>query len=147
MREALMLFRLIVACGAAAVAAGTALADDASKTSSCAMMRMIDGFGVIDDRTALLTEVSPKRRYKVTFVGTCRDMKHANFAFIERRVSSGICLAPGDEIAFTRRHPKMRNPDSNIPEEEQRCVIKSIEPTPGDDAKPESGPVRTTPHY
>jgi len=74
----------------------------------------------------------------VTFVGTCRDMKRANFATIQRRVSSGICLAPGDEIVFRSSHPNIRREAPAM--EERRCTIKSIEaiPKPGEPAPSET---------
>jgi hypothetical protein len=118
---------VVVACAVLAANAGVAsAADEPAKPSSCAQVRSIDQWDVIDDRTAIIWTTG-NRRFKVTFTTSCRDMKHAHFAEISRRASSGLCLSPGDDIVFGRKHPKMRN---DTPQEEQRCMVKSIEPMP-----------------
>jgi len=123
-----MKLRSVAMAGAVlAVNAGAALAaDEPAKPSNCAQVRSIDQWGVIDDKTAIIWTTG-NRRFKVTFTTSCRDMKHANFAEIARKASSGLCLSPGDDIVFGRKHPRMRNDE---PQEEQRCMIKTIEPMP-----------------
>lgn len=123
-----MMLRLVAAvCAVLAMNAGAALAaDEPAKPSACAQVRSIDQWAVIDDRTAMIWTAG-NRRFKVTFTTSCRDMKHAHFAEIARKASSGLCLSPGDDIVFGRKHPKMRNDE---PQEEQRCMIKTIEPMP-----------------
>jgi hypothetical protein len=123
-----MMVRLIaMACAMSTVNAALALAaDEPVKPSTCAQVRSIDQWAVIDDRTAIIW-TADNRRFKVTFTTSCRDMKHAHFAEIARKASSGLCLSPGDDIVFGRKHPKMRNDE---PQEEQRCMIKTIEPMP-----------------
>lgn len=133
-----MLVRVVTGFGVLAAGAGLAAAEEPANTATCAQVSAIDGWGVIDDKTALLVTPGGGRRYKVTFVGTCRDMKHANFAEIERRKSSGICLAPGDAIVFRRSHPNIRREEPAM--EERRCTIKSIEAMPGETAPSEATP-------
>jgi hypothetical protein len=124
-----MLRSVVVACAALTLSLGVALAaDEPAKPSACAQVRSIDQWGVIDDRTAIIWTAG-NRRFKVTFTTSCRDMKHAHFAQIARKASSGLCLSPGDDIVFGRKHPKMRNDE---PQEEQRCMIKTIEPMPAE---------------
>lgn len=132
----MVLRSFVVACAALALGVGAGLAaEEPAKQSSCVQARSIHQWDVIDDRTAYIY-TSPTRKFKVTFVGTCRDMKYAHFAEIERRASSGICLAPGDEIVFSRRHPRLR---SDEPYEAQHCMIKSVEAVPHEDEKPAGG--------
>lgn len=126
-----MLRSFAVVCAVLAASASAGLAADEPTKPSCATVRSIDQWGVIDDKTAIIW-TSGNRRFKVTFTTSCRDMKHAHFAEISRKASSGLCLSPGDDIVFGRKHPKMRNDE---PQEEQRCMIKTIEPMP-DEAPP-----------
>jgi hypothetical protein len=123
----MMLRSVVVACAALTLSVSAALAaDEPVKPSTCAQVRSIDQWSVIDNRTAIIWTTG-NRRFKVTFTTSCSDMKDANFAEIARRASSGLCLSPGDDIVFGRKHPKMRN---DTPQEEQRCMIKTIEPMP-----------------
>ena len=123
-----MKLALSLGCAAFAVAVGvpaTALAaDEAPKPSNCAFASTVDRFdrwAVVDDRTIVI-EISPGRQFKVTFTSTCRDAKYANFLRIERRVSSGLCISPGDIIVFSR----MPHPSGN-PGSEDTCMIKKVE--------------------
>lgn len=106
-------------CGAAAAALLTlpAIANEqqAKPRSSCAFVRQIDNFKEIDDYSAII-ETSPNRRFKVTFVNSCREMRWAHFARIEAR--PGICLSAGDKI-IVGRHGFA-----------DRCVIRSVEALP-----------------
>lgn len=99
---------------AAVVLIGPALADP-PKRSSCAFVRQIDNFKEIDDYTAII-ETSPSRRFKVTFVNSCRELRWAHFARVEAR--PGICLSAGDRIVVGRHGFA------------DRCVIRTIEPLP-----------------
>jgi hypothetical protein len=114
-------FTLALALG---VGIAPAVADDQSKPSNCAFAITVDRFdrwAVIDDRTIVI-EPMPGRQFKVTFVGSCRDAKHANFMRIERRRSSGACIGPGDKAIFSRS----RIP-SEAPGSEDSCTIKEVE--------------------
>jgi hypothetical protein len=108
-----------IGCGAAAAAllVAPAVANDQQPKprSSCAFVRQIDNFKEIDDYTAII-ETSPNRRFKVTFVNSCREMRWAHFARVEAR--PGICLSPGDKI-IVGRHGFA-----------DRCVIRSVEALP-----------------
>ena len=106
--------------------AGAALADDAdkSKPSSCAFVRSIDRWEPIDEENVFLY-TSPKRKYKVTFMGKCREMKWALFARLQTRPSGGTCLSVGDTITFG--HGPLMN---NRHEFEERCLIKAVEAMP-----------------
>ena len=110
--------RILVRCAAVAAAAvlliGPAVADP-PKRSSCAFVRQIDNFKEIDDYTAII-ETSPNRRFKVTFVNSCREMRWAHFARVEAR--PGICLSPGDKIVVGRHGFA------------DRCVVRSVEALP-----------------
>ena len=110
--------RILVRGAAVAAAAvlliGPAVADP-PKRSSCAFVRQIDNFKEIDDYTAII-ETSPNRRFKVTFVNSCREMRWAHFARVEAR--PGICLSPGDKIVVGRHGFA------------DRCVVGSVEALP-----------------
>lgn len=96
---------------------GPAIADEARKPSAnpCPIIRSIDNFKPVDNHSAIL-ETSPARRYLVTFVNSCRELKWAWSARVESR--PGICLRPGDVIV-TGRHGFV-----------ERCFIRSIAQLP-----------------
>jgi len=102
---------------AATLLIGPAMADDqpVKKRSSCAFVRQIDNFKEIDDYTAII-ETSPNRRYKVTFVNSCRELRWAHFARVEAR--PGICLSAGDKIVVGRHGFA------------DRCIVRSVEALP-----------------
>lgn len=102
---------LIVGALTALALIGPATAEDARKPAPCPFVRMIDNFQTVDNYTAIL-ETGPSKRYLVTFVNSCRELKWAWSARVESR--PGICLRPGDVIV-TRR--------SGFAD---RCFIKSI---------------------
>jgi hypothetical protein len=107
-----------VAVAAATLFAGPALADNPASPkprSSCAFVSQIDNFKEIDDYTAIIS-TSPNRRYKVTFVNRCREMRWALFARVEAR--PGNCLTPGDVIVVGRHGFA------------DRCYIRTIEALP-----------------
>jgi hypothetical protein len=103
----------------------TALAADApAKPSDCAMMRTIHSWAVLEDGTIVIATPAGQR-FKVTFVGSCPDLKGANFIEVEPRASSGTCLAPGDKFVF--RHSFHR---SRVPGLEDSCIVKKVEGVP-----------------
>lgn len=113
--------------GALAVAPTALADDDETKPSDCAFVRTIDRFAVVDDRTIVI-EVSPERRFKVTFTTRC-DLKYARFARLDPRPVKPICLSPGNVIVFTR------TPFGNDKPEDE-CMIRKVEavPPPAEDA-------------
>lgn len=125
--------RTIVLCGVALMmGAGFAVAaDEPSKPSSCAFVRSIDRWERIDDTHAFIY-TSPRRKFKVTFLAPCRELKWAIFARIDTRPSSAMCLSVGDTLVFGRGGLM----PSNRWEFEERCTITEIEPVPREAAKP-----------
>ena len=99
--------------------------DESIKPSSCAMVQSIDSWKDIDESTVIL-ETSPRRRYKVTFIAPCPDVKRGILALIQRSLGAGVCLSPGESINFARQSPVgPRNFDYD-----ERCVIKTIAELP-----------------
>ncbi len=92
---------------------GQAAGDEARKPTPtpCPFVRTIDNFQTVDNYTAIL-ETGPSKRYLVTFVNSCRELKWAWSARVESR--PGICLRPGDVIVTGRNGFA------------DRCFIKSI---------------------
>lgn len=114
----------------------TFAAEEAAKPSDCAFVRSIDRWSHIDDETALIW-TSPRRKFKVTFNGACRDLKWAIFARLDTRPGTNICLSPGDTLIFGRGalFPSKRW------EFEERCMIRTIEGVPLEsDAPPADKP-------
>ena len=104
-----------VAASVAITAAGPALADTPPAARPCPFVSQIDNFKEIDDYSAII-ETGPSKRYKVTFMNSCREMRWALFARVEAR--PGVCLTTGDKIVVGR-HGFV-----------DRCVIQSIEQLP-----------------
>lgn len=119
------MLRSLATFGALAGVAATALAfaypaaaDDGPQVkprARCAFVSQINNFHEIDDYTAII-ETSPSRRFKVTFMNSCRELRWALFARVEAR--PGICLGVGDKIIVGRHGFR------------DRCVISAIEPLP-----------------
>lgn len=132
----MMLRSFIVSCAALAASAGAVLAaEEPSKPSSCAFVRSIDKWEAIDAQSAFIY-TSPKRKFKVTFVAPCRELKWAIFARIDTRPSSATCLSAGDTLVFGRG---ALVPDGRW-QNEERCMIKTIEAVPRDGEKPAEAP-------
>jgi hypothetical protein len=119
-----MRFPIAFALGLAAVCAVGAVpafaADDAPKSSSCAVIRSIDNWQPADKDTVIVS-TGPSHHYKVTFAGSCLHMKWSVLARVDARRSSGLCLSAGDVIVFGR---------GGVPqhfEAEDRCMVKSVE--------------------
>jgi hypothetical protein len=115
--------RAFAIAAAAAALLGPVAADNqpASKGRPCALVRSIDNYKPIDDRTVII-ETSPNKKYLVKFANSCREMKWASFARIESR--PGICLSPGDIIVF--------GDDRRFAD---RCWISSVTRLPAQDAQ------------
>lgn len=96
---------------------GSVTADEVKKPSPspCPFVRTIDNFQPIDNYSAII-ETGPNRRYLVTFVNSCRELKWAWNARVESR--PGVCLRPGDVIVAGRNGFV------------DRCFIKSIAALP-----------------
>ena len=110
--------RIVIGSAFAALAlAGPSLADDARRPSPspCPFVRSIDNFKHVDNYSAII-ETSPTKRYLVTFVNSCRELKWAWSARVESR--PGICLRPGDVIVAGRNGFV------------DRCFIRSIAQLP-----------------
>jgi len=135
-----MLKRLVVLSlvGLGLGAGAAPAAGDAAKAkpSSCAFVRSIDRWEPIDEKTVYLY-TSPRRKYKVTFTGKCREMKWAIFARLETRPSAGACLSVGDSILFA--HGAFRDRRHEF---EERCVIRAVEgmPLEGEEKETEEAP-------
>ena len=112
---------------ASIIAIGTfsALADDAKPNQSCAFSDRVSGWEYVDKQTSII-EVGVGR-YKVTFVGDCRESRDAFSAKLETH--PGICVSPGDTITFGQRHG-IRD----------ICVIQTIEKLPPRGETPASAP-------
>lgn len=118
-----MMKHALVAALAAIACAGAAAGEDTKTPSACAFVRSIDSWKPIDGLHAYIY-TSPRRKFKVTFVAPCRELKWAIFARLETR--PGVCLSPGDTLVFGRGtlFP------ANRWEFEERCMISAIEPIP-----------------
>ena len=104
-----------VAASVVLATVGPALADTPPAPRPCPFVSQIDNFKEIDDYSAII-ETGPSKRYKVTFINSCREMRWALFARVEAR--PGVCLTAGDKIVVGR-HGFV-----------DRCVISSIEQLP-----------------
>jgi len=111
---------LLTAGLACAFALAPLAAADAPKPSSCVIVNSIDDWRILDD-SAIVVSTGPSKEYKVTFAGTCRHMKWSVLARIEARPSTALCLSSGDTIVFGRGGTPRHF------EEEERCMIKSVE--------------------
>ncbi len=115
----------LTVAGVLALGTFSALADEAKPDQGCAFTDRVRGWEYVDNQTAVI-EVGVSR-YKVTFVGDCRESRDAFFAKLETH--PGICVSPGDRIVFGQRHGI-----------QDICVIQSIEKLPPRGATPASAP-------
>ncbi len=121
-----MIRNIFVACTALALSGSALMAADApAKPSSCAWVRSIDSWTQIDETHAYIY-TSPTRRFRLTFVAPCRELKWSSFARIDTRISTGMCLSAGDTLVFGRGSPFA---DDRF-EFEERCTIRAIEAAP-----------------
>ncbi|MBP6014569.1 MAG: hypothetical protein KBA31_20240 [Alphaproteobacteria bacterium] len=127
-----MIRNIFVACAAFSLS-GSALmaADEPAKPSSCAMVRSIDSWTQIDETHAYI-HTSPRRKFKITFVAPCRELKWAIFARVDTRLSAGMCLSAGDALVFGRGTSFA---DDRF-EFEERCTIRAVEAVPFEQKEP-----------
>jgi hypothetical protein len=118
---------LTLAVAAISMLTATAFAEDRKpRHDACPFTDRLRHWSDVDNHTAIL-ETGVNRRYKVTFMNDCREMRFAIFAKVQSRY--GICLSPGDRISFGSR--------SGIPSD---CVISTIERLPPPGQTPVSEP-------
>lgn len=118
---------LTLAVAAITLLATPAIAEDQKpRHDACPFTDRLRNWTDVDNHTAIL-ETGVNRRYKVTFMNDCREMRFAIFAKVQSRY--GICLRPGDRISFGAR--------SGIPSD---CVISTIERLPPRGQMPVSEP-------
>ncbi|MBI1211446.1 MAG: hypothetical protein GC190_08285 [Alphaproteobacteria bacterium] len=99
------------------LAAAPAFADEQKPShNACPFTDRLRHWTDVDKQTAII-EMGVNRRYKVTFVNDCTEMRYAIYAKVESR--PGICLSPGDRITF--------GPRRGIP---STCVVSSVEELP-----------------
>jgi hypothetical protein len=65
-----------------------------SERYRCAWGRYINNFKLVGDKTVILTQ-GVNRRYKVTLLNSCRDLRFQERIAIK---STGSCLGPGDSL-------------------------------------------------
>jgi len=112
----------------------TAAADETPASSSCARTQSIYDWTPVDTST-IIVRTSPSRGYKVTFAGPCYHMKWSVLARVDTRPTTmAVCLARGDVILFGRGP---RRPDNSF-EQEERCVVNSVEAIEPADEAPRS---------
>lgn len=116
---------LLVASGLLLLGAAPALADDLKPSDRCAFADQLRNWRDIDNHTAIV-ETGINRRYKVTFMNDCREMRYSVFAKVR---SHGICLTPGDRIDF--------GPSNGFP---NSCVVQSVEALPREPLTPAAAP-------
>jgi hypothetical protein len=97
-------------------------ADDRPAQSQCIIIRSIDNWTDLDDRTVIL-ETSPTHHYRVTFAVPCREMSRA--AFVRVAGSRSMCLRRGDVLVFGDALPIRGQRWLS-----ERCIIDSIERVP-----------------
>ena len=123
--------RVVLSLAALALSTSIGWAADQPAKPGCAFVRSIDNWKPIDDKTALIY-TSPRRKFKVTFFSSCRELKWAIFARLETRPSAGVCLSVGDTLIFGRG---ALFPNGNF-QDEERCTISAIEALPFDEKEP-----------
>ena len=143
-----MMKQTIAVCCAALLlgpGAGSA-ADQPQQPSSCAFVRSIDYWKPIDKETAYIF-TSPRRKFKVRFMGPCQELNWAVFARLDTPRGGHVCLSPGDALIFGGGtiFPRDRSFGRDRFGIEERCVIRTIEPVPYDEseqapAKPADAP-------
>jgi len=124
-----------IACAAALSSSPALATEEGAKPSNCAFVRSIDRWSEIDDESAFIW-TSPRRKFRVTFNGACRELKWAIFARLDTRPGTQVCLSPGDTLIFGRGalFPSKRW------EFEERCMIRTIEGVPMEDDAPVAPP-------
>lgn len=136
----LMMTFAALTLGAGPIAAQTT--PPAENAQACLVARQISSWSQLDDSTVVMR--SGSRKFKVTFVGTCRQAKWAYAAHVD---NFGICLRPGDRISFSSPfgdpigphwpHWGPRWPSDGF---EQRCMVQSISLLPPGWTPPPANP-------
>ncbi|MFN9357014.1 MAG: hypothetical protein ACK55V_11540 [Alphaproteobacteria bacterium] len=109
-----------------------AQAGDAAARDACLFARQISSWSQLDERTVVMR--SGSRKFRVTFVGTCRQAKWAEVAQVD---NLGLCVRPGDVITFSSSygHPigphwphwgPHWGPRWRADGFDQRCMIDSV---------------------
>ena len=119
-----------LAMSAVALHAQTDIVKPAPATDNetqCVMLRTINGWSRIDDRTLMLRSVG--RRYRVQFDAPCYE---ANWAFGARVDHPGLCLRPGDTLIFEIDSSPIgpRSHRRGHRGFEERCLVRTIERLP-----------------
>jgi hypothetical protein len=109
-----------------ALGAFPAFAEDTKPEQGCAFTDRLSGWEAVDNSTAIV-EMGVSHRYKVSFIGDCREMRDSLFAKVETR--PGLCLSAGDRITFGNPHGI-----------KDTCVIQSVEKLPPRGSTPASAP-------
>ena len=94
MRNLLLTSAMMALLLGPAVSAETA--DDAKTEDGyrCAWARHVDNFKLVDDKTAILTQ-GVSRKYKVTFLNSCRDLRFEERIAID---TTSSCIEKGDAL-------------------------------------------------
>ena len=116
--------KVLFALAMASASPAAAIADDQpAKPSSCARTQSIDDWKPVDEST-ITVRTGPGHSYKVTFASPCYHMKWSVFARVDTRpTTAAACLSRGDILLFGRGP---RRADNSF-EQEERCVVKSVE--------------------
>lgn len=133
--KALVVLMLVAATASGALAAGEPPpAKPAANENTCLFARQISSWSQLDDNTVVLR--SGSRKFKVTFVGPCRQAKWAYAAHVDH---FSLCVRPGDVMIFSSTdeypisshwpHWGARRPVNGF---EQRCMIDSVSLLPPD---------------
>ncbi len=96
--------------------------------SPCLIARQITSWSQLDDQTVVVR--SGSRKFKVTFVGSCRQAKWAEAARVD---NFGLCLRPGDVMTFSMWDGHPIGPHwphwgarSSVNGFNERCLVNSV---------------------
>ena len=110
------------------VAGETPPAPPEARENPCLFARQISSWSQLDDMTVVMRAGS--RKFKVTFVGPCRQAKWAEVARVE---NLGLCVRPGDVMTFSSAfgHPigphwPHWGPGWRADGFDQRCMVHSV---------------------
>lgn len=68
---------------------------------SCADVKRIRSWEMIDQTHIYVSYLDKRRKFKVAFLEPCRELKWATIMLLGR-VGPGRCLSPGDSLLFKR---------------------------------------------
>lgn len=102
--------------------------EDAASKNACLYARQISSWSQLDDTTVVMR--AGTRKFRVTFVGPCRQAKWAEVARVE---NLGLCVRPGDVMTFSSAfgHPigphwPHWGPGWRADGFDQRCMVQSV---------------------